>query len=221
MRASVGSALSPFVAGLCDAIEAGQSTEIAAMTDWLAAKGLTAGTSCGPSPPPPLPPLSPGGAVASAVTFSATVSGDAATFDRTAYAANLALLAGVTRDAVSLTIASDRRALSAAAAAAPLAAVASLLRGRRLATFTVIAQIIAASSTLAQAISTSIGSLTPQQASDALGVAVTAIALPAIATVTVYPPPAPSPELPLELADANQEAASDGGAARADRGGSA
>ena len=71
-----------------------------------------------------------------------------AAFNRTAYAANLATLAGVARDAVSLTVAFDRRALRAAAAAgaaaaASAAAAAPLLRGRRLATFTVTAQILA------------------------------------------------------------------------------
>lgn len=40
------SVLDPFISSLCDVIEAGQATEIAEMTSWLASKGFSAKTSC-------------------------------------------------------------------------------------------------------------------------------------------------------------------------------
>ena len=130
-----------------------------------------------PPPTPPLAPLPPGGEYTPAVVFTTTLDGDMTTFDSAAYAANLAELVGVSPDSITLEISSVRRA-------------------RALAAFTVTATVITASTAIADTIQITLAALSPEEASTALGVTVTAVEEPVVSSVVVIasPPPPTEPE---------------------------
>ena len=131
------------------------------------------------------------------VSFTATVAGDAASFDQAAQDAYILgfanLIQGVTPEMVTVAIAERRRLQSAAS-------------------FTLITTITTPTPSVVQF---QLESTTPDVLTTALGVTITSVTAPVIATAVVYPPP-PSPPSPpplsnnLTLLDATASALSNG-----------
>ena len=122
-----------------------------------------------PSPmmPPPIMPAPSPPAVAPAVVFTATISGNVDSFNSTAYAANLARLAGVSVSDVAIKILSKRR------------------RSLQAGTFSVEATIIAASVEAAKAVQSTIAALSVDEMSSSLGVTVVSFVPPEVTTAIV------------------------------------
>jgi hypothetical protein len=135
----------------------------------------------------------PDAAVVYKVSFSATVSSPRSEFVEADYKSNVAKLAGVTANDVSIAI-SERRALHEA---------------RRLSdgTFTVLTEITARTSMLADAVSTAI--TTAPDISASLGVTVESITSPTKVSLVVFSPPPmpPTPSIPPNLDDETTTAA--------------
>ena len=141
----------------------------------------------------------------SAVSFTATVRGSEAAFNRTAYKHGLGAITGVAVDLIQITTSSSSGGSDDGGTVARRG-LASLLQNRRLlqstaqgiggSSFSVIATILAESADVAAAVSATIQAETPASLSAYLGASVSDVSSPTVDVVIVYPPPSPAPLSP-------------------------